>query len=144
MAPYENKTKPTLVAVEEFIAHVEQPVRRADAEILDEVFRRITGQEPVMWGPTMVGYGKYHYEYDSGHSGDAFAGGFSPRKASLSLYGMTMQPEAPELLEKLGKHRLGKSCLYINKLADVDLGVLEELIRTGYRYVTEELDQPRP
>jgi Domain of unknown function (DU1801) len=96
-----------------------------------------------MWGPTMVGYGQYHYEYDSGHSRDAFAAGFSPRKASLSLYGMTMQPEAPELLEKLGKHRLGKSCLYINKLADVDLGVLEELIRSGYRYVTEELGQPR-
>ena len=143
MASDENKTKPTIVAVEEFIAHVEHPVRRADAETLDEMFRRITGEEPVMWGPTMVGYSRYHYEYDSGHRGDAFAAGFSPRKASLSLYGMIMQPEAPELLEKLGKHRLGKSCLYINKLADVDLGVLEELIRTGYRYVTEELDQPR-
>jgi hypothetical protein len=143
MAQYENKTKPTEVTASEFIAHVEHPVRRADAETLDDMFRRITGQEPVMWGPTMVGYGQYHYEYDSGHSGDAFAAGFSPRKASLSLYGMTWQPEAPELLAKLGKHRVGAACLYVNKLADVDLDVLEELIRTGYRYVTEELDQPR-
>jgi hypothetical protein len=142
MAPDQNKTKPTRVAVEEFLAHVEHPVRRADAETLDEMFRRVTGQDPIMWGPTMVGYGRYHYEYDSGRSGDAFATGFSPRKASLTLYGMTMQPEAPELLQKLGKHRLGKWCLYINKLVDVDLAVLEELIRTGYRYVTDEVDQP--
>ncbi|HWM17583.1 MAG TPA: DUF1801 domain-containing protein [Microbacterium sp.] len=143
MAPSENKTSPTVVPVDEFIANVEHPVRRADAEVLDEMFRRVTGQEPVMWGATMVGYGRYHYEYDSGHRGDAFAAGFSPRKASLTLYGTTMQPEAPNLLERLGKHRLGKSCLYINKLSDVDLGVLEELMRTGYRYVTDELDQPR-
>ena len=81
----ENKTKPTRVAAEEFLAHVEHPVRRADAETLDEMFRRITGQEPIMWGPTMVGYGQYHYEYDSGRSGDAFAAGFSPRTASLTL-----------------------------------------------------------
>lgn len=96
-----------------------------------------------MWGATMVGYGQYHYEYASGHRGDALATGFSPRKANLSLYGLTGQPEAPDLLERLGKHKLGKACLYINTLADVDLEVLEELIRTGYRYVTEELDQER-
>lgn len=143
MTSYENTTQPTEVSVDEFIAQVEHPVRRADAEVLDEMFRRVTGQQPVMWGPTMVGYGQYHYEYDSGHSGDALASGFSPRKASLSLYGLTTQPEAPELLERLGKHKLGKACLYVNKLADVDLGVLEDLMRTGYRYVTEELDQGR-
>jgi Domain of unknown function (DU1801) len=141
MTSYENTTKPTDVPVEEFIAQVEHPVRRADAEVLDEMFRRVTGKEPVMWGPTMVGYGRYHYEYDSGHSGDALAAGFSPRTANLSLYGLITQPEAPELLGRLGKHKLGKACLYVNKLADVDLGVLEELMRTGYRYVTEELDQ---
>jgi hypothetical protein len=143
MAAYENKTKPTETPVEEFIASVDHPVRRADAEVLDELFRHITGEEPAMWGPTMVGYGSYHYEYDSGHTGDALAAGFSPRTASLSLYGLIDQPEAPELLAKLGKHKLGKACLYVNKLADVDLDVLEDLIRTGYRYVTEEVDQPR-
>lgn len=143
MAGHENKTKPTERSVDEFMAHVEHPVRHADAVVLDEMFRRVTGEEPAMWGPTMVGYGSYHYEYASGHSGDALAAGFSPRKASLSLYGLISQPEAPELLARLGKHKLGKGCLYVNKLADVDLGVLEELLRTGYRYVTGELDQPR-
>lgn len=143
MTGYQNTTAPTDVPVEEFIAEVDHPVRRADAEVLDAMFRRITQQDPVMWGPTMVGYGQYHYEYASGHSGDALATGFSPRKASLSLYGLTGQPEAPDLLAELGKHKLGKACLYINKLADVNLDVLEELIRTGYRYVMEELDQER-
>lgn len=143
MAGYENKTKPTQTSVEEFIAHVEHPVRRADAEVLDEMFRRITGEEPVMWGPTMVGYGSYHYEYESGHQGDALAVGFAPRKASQSLYGLLVQPEAPELLSRLGKHKVGKGCLYVNTLADVDLQVLEELMQTGYRHMTEVVDQPR-
>lgn len=142
MTGYENKTKPTETPVDEFIAQVEHPVRRADAEVLDEMFRRVTDQEPRMWGPSMVGYGAYHYEYDSGHSGDALAVGFSPRKASLSLYGLTMQPEAAQLLERLGKHRMGKGCLYVNKLVDVDADVLDELMRTGYRFVTQELHQP--
>lgn len=143
MAEYENKTKPTKNDVSEFIAQVEHPVRRADAEVLDEMFRRVTGQEPRMWGPTMVGYGEYHYEYDSGHSGDALATGFSPRKASLSLYVLTPREETAQLLSRLGKHKSGKACLYVNKLADVDLAVLEELIRSAYRFSTEELDQPR-
>lgn len=143
MAGYENKTKPTQTPVEEFIAHVDHPVRRADAAVLDEMFRRITGEEPVMWGPTMVGYGSYHYEYESGHQGDALAVGFAPRKASQSLYGLLVQPEAPELLSRLGKHKVGKGCLYVNTLADVDLQVLEELIQTGYRHMTEVVDQPR-
>lgn len=143
MSGYENKTKPTEAPVEEFIALVEHPVRRADAEVLDGMFRRATEQEPRMWGPSMVGYGEYHYEYASGHSGDALATGFSPRKANLALYGLTMQPEATGLLERLGKHKTGAACLYINKLADVDLEVLEALIRTGYRYVTEELHESR-
>ncbi|WP_413542463.1 DUF1801 domain-containing protein [Citricoccus nitrophenolicus] len=142
MTGHEITTQPTEVPVDEFISRVDHPVRRADAEVLDEMFRRVTGQEPRMWGPSMVGYGAYHYEYASGHSGDALAAGFSPRKTSLSLYGLTMQPEATALLERLGKHRMGKACLYVNKLADVDTEVLEQLIRTGYRYVTEELHQP--
>jgi hypothetical protein len=141
MVPSENLTQPTDASVEEFIEGVEHPVRRADARVLDRMFRRATGQDPVLWGPTMIGYGRYHYVYGSGHSGDALAVGFSPRTSSLSLYGLTMQHEAPALLERLGKHRRGAVCLYVNKLGDVDLEVLEELIRTGYRYVTGELDQ---
>ena len=94
-------------------------------------------------GPTIVGYGRYHYEYDSGRSGDYFAAGFSPRKANLTRYGQVMSPEAPGLLDRLGKHRTGTSCLYVNRLADVDLAVLEELIRSGYRHVIEEVDQSR-
>ncbi|MEW1980274.1 DUF1801 domain-containing protein [Citricoccus sp. NPDC079358] len=143
MVGYENKTKPTQTPVEEFIAHVEHPVRRADAQVLDEMFRRVTAEVPVMWGPTMVGYGSYHYEYESGHRGDALAVGFAPRKANQSLYGLLVQPEAPELLSRLGKHKVGKGCLYINTLADVDVQVLEELMQTGYRHMTEVVDQPR-
>lgn len=143
MTGYENTTKPTEMPVQEFIAQVEHPVRRADAEVLAEMFRRVTGQEPRMWGPSMVGYGQYHYEYASGHSGDAMATGFSPRKASLSLYVLTPQAATTDLLTRLGKHRSGKACLYVNTLADVDLEVLEDLIHTAYRFSTEELDQPR-
>jgi hypothetical protein len=143
MAGYDSKTRPTNLSAAEFIASVEHPVRRADAVALDSIFRRVTGEAPVLWGPSMIGYGRYHYEYDSGHSGDALAAGFSPRASSLSIYGSILQPEAADLLSALGKHRVGKSCLYVNKLADVDLAVLEDLIRSGYRYVTEELDQPR-
>lgn len=141
MSGSENKTKPTRMPVEDFIAQVSHPVRRADAEVLDEMFRRVTGQVPVMWGPSMVGYGQFHYEYASGHTGDTMATGFSPRKASLSLYVLTPEPETAELLARLGKHRAGKACLYVNRLADVDLAVLEELIRNAFRYSTEELDQ---
>lgn len=145
MSGYENKTKPTRLPVDEFIAQVSHPVRRADAEVLDELFRHVTGEVPVMWGPSMVGYGQFHYEYASGHSGDTMATGFSPRKASLSLYVLTPQPETAELLSRLGKHRTGKACLYVNTLADVDLAVLEELIRNAFRFSTEELDQsPAP
>lgn len=144
MAGYEIKTKPTETSVREFISGVEHPVRRADAEVLDAMFRRVTGEEPRMWGPSMVGYGQYHYEYASGHSGDAMATGFSPRKASLSLYVLTPRPETAELLARLGKHKSGKACLYVNKLADVDQAVLEELIRNAYRFSTEELHREPP
>ena len=141
MSGHEITTKPTDVPVAEFIAAVEHPVRRADAEVLDGMFRRVTGQEPVMWGPSMIGYGHYHYEYASGHSGDAMATGFSPRKASLSLYVLTPEPETTERLSRLGKHTRSQGCLYVNTLADVDPEVLEELIRAAYRFTTEQLDR---
>ena len=127
----ETKTKPTDVTVAEFIAGVEPEGRQADAEVLDAFFRRVTGWQPVMWGPTMVGYGSYAYRYETGHGGTALATGFSPRKAELSIYVMPGYEDYGPILARLGKHRLGKACLYVRKLADIDMDVLEELVRAG-------------
>jgi hypothetical protein len=138
----ENKTIPTDAAVEDFLVSVEHPGRRADGFELLELMRSITGQEAVMWGPTIVGFGAYHYRYSSGREGDAAAVGFSPRKANLALYGLTYGPDADRLLTALGKHKTGVACLYINKLQDIDRNVLAEMIRTGYRHVVEELHIP--
>jgi hypothetical protein len=138
----ENKTRPTSVSAEEFLAALEHPRRRADGFELLDMMRRITGQEAVMWGPTIVGFGTYHYRYGSGREGDAAAVGFSPRKANLVLYGLTDGPDADRLLPELGKHRTSAACLYVNKLDDVDRDVLAELIRAGYRHVTTEHHNP--
>lgn len=138
----ENKTQPTLVPVQDFLATVEHPTRRADADTLMEMMKRVTGEEPVMWGPSIIGFGSYHYKYDSGREGDAAALGFSPRKSSLSLYGLTYFPGAEDLLAKLGKHKKAVACLYINKLADVDLAVLEEMMSRGYQHTMTAIDKP--
>ncbi len=138
----ENKTQPTDASVEEFLGAVEHPTRRADGFELLNMMRELTGQEAVMWGPTIVGFGKYHYKYASGREGDSAAVGFSPRKTNLALYGLTMGPEADRLLPELGKHKTGASCLYVNKLDDVDRDVLAELIRTGYRHTMTEIHRP--
>lgn len=127
----QNKTKPTDRSVEDFIATVDHDVRRADAQALDALFRKITGWSPRMWGPTIIGYGSYHYKYESGREGDSLATGFSPRKANLVLYIMPGYQDYQHILDRLGKHKLGKACLYINKLADVDIAVVEEIIREG-------------
>ncbi len=127
----ENKTRPTQAAVADFIAQVDHPTRRADAERLDAIFREVTGWEPQMWGPSIVGYGSYHYKYATGREGDMCATGFSPRKANLSIYIMPGYADFGDILGRLGKHKHGKSCLYINKLADVDVDVLRELIQAG-------------
>ena len=129
----QNKTQATEAAVSDFIATVDHPTRRADAEALDALFRKVTGWQPQMWGPSIVGYGSYHYVYDSGREGDFLATGFSPRKANLSVYIMPGYADFSGILARLGKHKIGKSCLYINKLADIDLDVLEELIRAGLK-----------
>jgi hypothetical protein len=135
----ENKTQLTGASVDGFLAAVEHPVRHRDGLRLLEMMQDITGQEPEMWGPTIVGFGQYHYTYATGREGDAAAVGFSPRKASLSLYGLTSAPEAAALLARLGKYRTGAGCLYVNKLDDINEAVLAELIRTGYRHVTTVL-----
>lgn len=131
----ELKTKATEVKVADFIAAVPDAVRRADAEIVCEMLQRLTGEEPRMWGPTIIGFGSYRYTYDSGHSGEMCRIGFSPRKAELVLYVLTGKPDQEPLLARLGKHKTGKSCLYVKKLADVDLAVLEELTRTAIAHM---------
>jgi hypothetical protein len=137
----DNKTQATGASVEEFLAAVEHPVRRRDGLRLLELMTSITGEKPEMWGPTIVGFGRYHYKYGTGREGDAAAVGFSPRKTSLSLYGLIFGPDAAELLPRLGKHKTGAGCLYVNKLKDVDEAVLAELIRAGYRHTTTVLHQ---
>ena len=134
----ETKTKPTPVDVDAFIAAVEKPVRRADAKVVREMMERVTGEPATMWGPTIIGFGTYHYRYASGHEGDTCRVGFSPRSANLVLY-VGGFPGFDELLGKLGKHKRSKACLYLNRLADVDLGVLEEISRRTFE-ATEDID----
>ena len=130
----QNKTLPTEMSVEDFIEAVEPAAKREDAKVLDALFRRVTGQEPTIWGPSIIGYGSYHYKYDSGREGDMCRAGFSPRKAKHSLYLMgrycdeATGKKVDALLETMGKHKIGASCVYVNKLADIDLAVLEEIV----------------
>ena len=131
----ETKTRPTPVSVDDFLAKVENPERRADGETVRAMMTRITGETPQMWGPSIIGFGSYDYRYDSGHSGTACRLGFSPRKAELVLYVLTGSEEQATLLARLGKHKIGKSCLYIKRLKDVDQGVLEELTRSALDYM---------
>ena len=133
MASADVKTHPTDVAVADFIAAVADPRRRAEAEAIDAIYRRVTGLEPRMWGPSIVGYGSYDYKYGSGREGTSCRGGFSPRKAALVLYlAGDEEGEAAELFARLGKHSRGKACLYIKKLTDVDLAVLERLVALSW------------
>lgn len=127
----QNKTQPTTVDVDAFLSAVEPERRREDGQALNALFKRVTGWAPVMWGPSMIGYGSYHYRYDSGREGESLATGFSPRKANLSIYIMPGYADYSAILERLGKHKTGKSCLYVNRLSDVDLDVLGELIQAG-------------
>jgi hypothetical protein len=136
MGKTEIKTKATEISVADFIAAVPETRRREEAAVIDAIHRRVTGLDPKMWGPSIIGYGSYDYTYDSGHSGTMCRAGFSPRKAALTLYLMghycDRQPEADALFARLGKYKTGKSCLYINKLADVDLEVLEQLVALSW------------
>ncbi|WP_435660594.1 DUF1801 domain-containing protein [Leisingera caerulea] len=129
----QNKTVPTGASVEAFLASVEPARKAAEAQELDALFRRVSGFEPRLWGPSIIGYGRYHYRYASGREGDFLATGFSPRKARHSIYIMPGYQDYGAILSRLGKHKLGKSCLYVNKLADIDLEVLAELIRAGLK-----------
>ncbi|MGV6812256.1 MAG: DUF1801 domain-containing protein [Brevirhabdus sp.] len=127
----QNKTVPTDASVDDFLDAVAPDRRREDARELDRIFRETTGFSPVMWGPSIVGYGRYHYRYESGREGDFLATGFSPRKANLVVYIMPGYADFSDILSRLGKHRLGKSCLYLNTLAGIDTDALKDLIRAG-------------
>lgn len=130
----ENKTHATDASVDAFLAAVEPEQRRADGRILLDMMTRITGEPPVMWGPSIIGFGTEHYRYESGREGDMPRIAFSPRKAQLVLYLATSLPERESLLAKLGKHSTGKACLYITRLTDVDMVVLEELIARSWAH----------
>jgi hypothetical protein len=123
----ENKTKPTRQNVAAFIDALTDPTRRAEAKVLIKLMQKATGEKPKMWGPSIIGFGSYHYTYDSGREGDMPLISFSPRKAATVLYNMTGFSDSEALLAKLGKHTTGKGCLYIKRLADADQKVLEAL-----------------
>lgn len=123
-----NKTKPTRMAADDFLISIDNVERREDCQAIRKVMGKVTGEPAVMWGSSIVGFGTHHYRYESGREGDWAVTGFSPRKADISVYLMAGGPDQPDLLAKLGRHRMGKSCLYIRKLADVDMSVLERLI----------------
>ena len=122
----EQKTKPNTISVADFIAAVEDPKRRADAGAACALLAEATGEPPVMWGPSIVGFGAYHYRYASGHEGDAPLVSFSPRKANLVFY-LYCDEGRDDLLARLGKHKSGKGCVYVNRLSDIDPAVLKEM-----------------
>ncbi|MBQ1498232.1 MAG: DUF1801 domain-containing protein [Sphingomonas sp.] len=125
----ELKTKATEVSVSDFVAAVPDEARRADAEAVCAMMARLTGEPPKMWGPSIIGFGSYRYTYDSGRTGEMCRIGFSPRKAELVLYLLDGNADQSEVLSRLGRHRTGKGCLYVKRLADVDADVLEEIVR---------------
>ena len=136
MAKAELKTKATEVSVAAFIAAVPDARRREEAAVVDAIHRRVTGLEPKMWGPSIIGYGSYDYQWASGAAGTMCRAGFRPRKAAMTIYLTGIycdrQNEADALFARLGKHKTGKSCLYVGKLADVDLDVLERLVALSW------------
>ena len=124
----DSKTKPTKLSVAAYIDALTDETKRADAKALVKLMQSATGEKPKMWGPSIVGFGSYHYTYESGREGDMPLAGFSPRKTAIVLYGLRGSSDAEALLARLGKHTTGKGCLYIKKLADVDQKVLEALV----------------
>lgn len=131
----ELKTKPNDQNVEEFLRKVESLTKREDSFKILELMREVSNEEPIMWGDSIIGFGSYHYKYESGREGDWFVTGFAPRKQNLTLYIMSGFDRYEELLKKLGKYKTGKSCLYINKLKDVDTTILREIVSKSIEFV---------
>ncbi len=136
----ELKTKPNDKDVLKFLNSVENQRRREDSLEMLKIMKEVTDKEPIMWGDSIVGYGSYHYKYKSGREADWLATGFSPRKQALTVYILDGFDKYSDLLNKLGKYKTGKGCLYINKLDDVDISVLKELIKKSLKYVEENFD----
>ena len=140
MANNQNKTVATDQSVEQFIDSVDNEVKKNDSLTLLDMMADITGQPPVMWGSSLIGFGTYHYRYASGREGDFFLTGFSPRKQALTIYIMPGFSEYDEILEELGKYKTGKSCLYVKKLEDVDHDLLRELITKSVAYMRDNYE----
>ena len=130
-----NKTVETDQSVEEFLNQVPEEKKRQDSFVILDLMKQVTGMGPKMWGDSMVGFGSYHYKYASGREGDYFLVGFSPRKQNLTLYIMAGFDTYEELLKNLGRYKTGKSCLYINKIEDIDLAVLRTLVEQSVEYM---------
>jgi hypothetical protein len=138
-----NLTRETDASVQDFLDTVENECRRIDARELLELMQRVTGMQPKMWGPAIIGFGSYHYQYDSGREGDMLRVGFSPRKANLALYLIEKGKDYQDMLAGLGKYRTGGSCLYVNKLADVDMNVLESLVSQSWEAARAKHGDPQ-
>ena len=136
----ENKTQPTKLSVTEFIKAIDDPQKRADARKVAAMMRKATGKRAKMWGPSIVGFGTYHYKYASGREGDFMVAGFSPRKQALTVYIMAGFSKYDALMKKLGKYKTGKSCLYIKRLSDVDEAVLQKLIDESVKYMRKNYE----
>jgi len=130
----ELKTKATKVSVKDFLKSVTDTQKRKDSLVLIEMMSKITKEKPKMWGPSIIGFGSYHYKYESGHEGDMCIVGFSPRKAAISIYISAGFKKRDSLLKKLGKHKSAVACLYVRKLEDVDLKILKELITESFKH----------
>ena len=131
-----TKTKPTNQSVDEFIAaFADTEQKRQDSYALIKLMQKVSGHDPYMWGPSIIGFGSYHYKYASGHEGDAPMLGFSPRKAAISLYVFTGLQEHRHLLDSLGKYKMGKACIYIKQLSDIDEKILKTIMKESIRYL---------
>lgn len=133
----EAKTKPTRVTLTSYLSTIDDAERRKDCKALAALMKKATGCPATIWGPSIVGFDSYHYKYASGHEGDSCVVGFSSRKGDISLYlmGVLQDPASKPLLEKLGKHKAGKGCLYVRRLADVDVAVLEQLVARSIAHI---------
>lgn len=136
MAITQNKTIPTNSNALDFLASLSDNQQQKDSEVITTIMQKISGKPPVMWGPSIIGFGQYHYKYESGREGDMPLIGFSPRKGKLVLYLTDNAEKYLDIRKRLGKHKASKACLYINKLSDVDINVLEELIHAAYNDAT--------
>lgn len=140
----ENKTQATEASVDDFLNTTEHPQKRADSFSLKRIMEEVTGEKAVMWGDSIVGFGKYHYHYESGRKGEFLIAGFAPRKAALSLYLLgCMETKFEELMANLGKHKTGASCIYFNKLSDLNEPTLRQLIKESYDFMKEKYPLPR-